>query len=75
MRFRLSLILSVCMVALAFVRCNKEPFIPDDEDTVKAFTIPAYADDYSSISSWTNRNRWNLANVHDPSVAFYDGYY
>lgn len=75
MRFRLSLILSVCMVALAFVRCNKEPFIPDEEDTVKVFTIPAYADDYSSISSWTNRNRWNLANVHDPSVAFYDGYY
>ena len=39
------------------------------------FAAPDYADDYSSISSWDNHNKWNLANVHDPSIAFYDGYY
>ena len=37
--------------------------------------IPDYADDYSSIASWADHNKWNLANVHDPSIAYYDGYY
>ncbi|MDR2414590.1 MAG: arabinan endo-1,5-alpha-L-arabinosidase [Odoribacteraceae bacterium] len=34
------------------------------------YVAPAYADDYSQegISSWNNRARWNLANVHDPTV-------
>lgn len=44
-------------------------------DTSSDFTIPSYDDDYSPISSWSNKNQWNLANVHDPSVAYYDGYY
>ncbi len=47
----------------------------NEPDTVNTFTVPTYADDYSPIASWTNRNQWNLANVHDPSVAFYNGYY
>lgn len=42
---------------------------------VSDFVIPTYADDYSSIASWTNREKWNLANVHDPSVAYFDGFY
>ena len=37
--------------------------------------IPDYEDDYSAIAGWDNRSKWNLANVHDPSVAFYNGYY
>lgn len=37
--------------------------------------IPDYEDDYSSISGWDNHNKWNLANVHDPSIEYYDGYY
>lgn len=44
-------------------------------DSIKIFELPnvsysppTYADDYSSISSWANRIRWNLANVHDPTV-------
>jgi arabinan endo-1,5-alpha-L-arabinosidase len=37
-------------------------------DGLASFTAPAYADDYSPISSWSNRSRWNLANVHDPTV-------
>jgi len=38
-------------------------------------TIPTYSDDYRSISSWSYKDQWNLANVHDPSIAYYDGYY
>ena len=40
-----------------------------------SYTAPTYADDYSSISSYTNRLKWNLANVHDPSVARFGNYY
>lgn len=40
------------------------------------WTAPAYADDYRSISGWENRSKWNLANVHDPTVVKADdGYY
>ena len=39
------------------------------------FPGPTYADDYSSISSWGNNPKWNLANVHDPSVAKSGEYY
>lgn len=39
------------------------------------YSVPDYADDYSSISGWSNHSKWNLANVHDPSIAYYDGYY
>ena len=37
--------------------------------------IPDYEDDYSAIAGWDNHNKWNLANVHDPSIEYYDGYY
>lgn len=70
------LILFISITALSFVGCNDDDVGPKEEpDTDTIFTIPTYADDYSSISSWTNRNKWNLANVHDPSVAYYNGYY
>lgn len=39
------------------------------------YKAPDYADDYSAIASWDYHVQWNLANVHDPSVAYYDGYY
>ena len=40
------------------------------------WTAPTYADDYRSISTWAQRSRWNLANVHDPTVVLADdGYY
>ena len=32
-------------------------------------------DNYVSYASWSSRDSWNLANVHDPSVAYYNGYY
>ncbi len=70
------LILSISIIALSFLGCKKDDIVPDDNpDPGPGFTIPTYPDDYSSIASWSNRNEWNLANVHDPSVAFYDGYY
>ncbi len=77
MRLKYLLILSISIIALSFVGCKDNDFEPkkDEPDTVTNFTIPTYADDYSSISSWANRNKWNLANVHDPSVAYYNGYY
>ena len=29
---------------------------------------PAYEDNYVDIAAWNQRSRWNLANVHDPTV-------
>ena len=76
MRLRYILILSISITALSFVGCKPDEPKPDDKpNPFPSFTIPTYADDYSSISSWANRNKWNLANVHDPSVAYYKGYY
>ena len=41
-----------------------------------SWNAPDYADDYRSISTWAQRAKWNLANVHDPSVMkAEDGYY
>ncbi len=37
-------------------------------ETTPTYTAPTYADDYSSISSYANRLRWNLGNVHDPTI-------
>ena len=76
MRLRNLLILSVSIITLSFAGCKPDEPKPDDKpNPFPTFTIPTYADDYSSISSWANRNKWNLANVHDPSVAYYKGYY
>lgn len=47
----------------------------DNTGPVTEEKIPDYDDDYSAISSWNDRGKWNLANVHDPSVAYYGGYY
>lgn len=43
---------------------------------LSAYAGPIYADDYRNIASWDNRDKWNLSNVHDPSVMLADdGYY
>lgn len=45
-------------------------------DPLAEYVAPTYADDYRDISTWAQRNKWNLANVHDPSVMLAeDGYY
>ena len=44
---------------------------PDSE-----YTVPTYEDYYVGFSDWNNRAKWNLANVHDPTVVLADdGYY
>jgi arabinan endo-1,5-alpha-L-arabinosidase len=73
-------ILFIITIFILFTGCKKDNDEPDNSntggsETDTTFTIPTYADDYSSISAWTYRSKWNLANVHDPSVAYYDGYY
>ena len=76
MRSNYWLILCVSIAILLLGGCSKDvEVIPDKEDPKpdvgNGWTAPSYADDYSSISSWSKRNEWNLANVHDPSVAYY----
>jgi arabinan endo-1,5-alpha-L-arabinosidase len=83
MRIKYSLILSVSVAILLLESCNddlgptgiktKDP--TDDTVTNTEYSIPTYADDYSSMASWTDRDEWNLANVHDPSVVFDGEYY
>lgn len=46
------------------------------DEQLENYVTPDYADDYTSISAWSNRDQWNLSNVHDPSVVLAeDGYY
>lgn len=41
-----------------------------------SWQAPLWDDDYRSFSTWGARYRWNLSNVHDPSVMkAADGYY
>ncbi|UOB16493.1 arabinan endo-1,5-alpha-L-arabinosidase [Abyssalbus ytuae] len=40
----------------------------EEEEENDTFSGPTYADDYTPISSWDDRNKWNLANIHDPTV-------
>lgn len=63
---------------------SQEPDVnPDASTDLPAewadWTAPTYKDDYThtgdNIHTWANRSKWNLANVHDPSVAYYNGYY
>ncbi|MFV5683919.1 arabinan endo-1,5-alpha-L-arabinosidase [Flavobacterium sp. GB2R13] len=42
---------------------------------VPGFPGPSYLDNYTSISSWGSNSQWNLANVHDPTVAKCGDYY
>ncbi|MDR2145242.1 MAG: arabinan endo-1,5-alpha-L-arabinosidase [Tannerella sp.] len=42
--------------------------LTDGEKLLAAYKAPDYPDDYSPIAPWEQRNQWNLANVHDPTV-------
>lgn len=82
MRRNFFLALSFGITALLFVGCDSDDLDPKgivvkpqpDPDPDPEYSIPTYADDYSPLAAWSNRNSWNLANVHDPSVV-YDGEY
>lgn len=46
------------------------------EEMLKAYRGPKYDDYYVNVAGWADRSKWNLANVHDPSVVLAsDGYY
>lgn len=46
------------------------------DEQLKNYVAPAYADNYADIAGWDQRTKWNLANVHDPTVVLAeDGYY
>ncbi|MBS2099787.1 arabinan endo-1,5-alpha-L-arabinosidase [Carboxylicivirga linearis] len=75
--------LSAIMI-FAWIGCSDsgtdpKPDPDPDPDPDPEYVIPTYNDDYTwsgdDIASWNNRSQWNLANVHDPSVAYYKGYY
>jgi arabinan endo-1,5-alpha-L-arabinosidase len=76
--------LGLFLIALAVGSCSSDDPATENTDPPvvvppvvipPAFPGPTYADNYSSISSWTNRAQWNLANVHDPSVEKSGEYY
>ena len=46
------------------------------DEQLKNYVAPAYPDNYTSIADWADRGKWNLSNVHDPTVVLAeDGYY
>jgi beta-xylosidase len=46
------------------------------EPDLSDYVAPTYVDWYRDISEWSMRSKWNLSNVHDPSVVLADdGYY
>ena len=48
----------------------------DYQDTYYSKFYPTYSDNYLSISGWSARADWQLANIHDPTVMrAADGYY
>lgn len=73
-------IIPALLGALVFTACSKDDGlgIMTKEDYVGKTSesgIPTYDDDYASIAGWDFHMSWNLANVHDPSIAYYNGYY
>jgi len=53
--------------------CKKKDKV--QPEVVVTFPGPTYPDNYTSISSWSVRSEWNLANVHDPTVEKCGDYY
>lgn len=59
------------------------PDVPDEptpsgptSSDLAAWVAPQYKDHYGDIAGWDQRSKWNLANIHDPSVVKADdGYY
>jgi len=45
------------------------------DEAITEYNPPMYADDYASIASYSNRNLWNLGNVHDPTIVKCGSYY
>jgi arabinan endo-1,5-alpha-L-arabinosidase len=69
------------IVTFTFISCSEENGTgqniedPIPNPTPDTFPGPTYSDNYTSIASWGNNINWNLANVHDPTVAKCGDYY
>ena len=70
------------LTAFSFVGCSEDDNIEYVNPGSKVKTDVVITDgqnlndDYTNIADWSNRFKWNLANVHDPSVVLADdGYY
>ena len=70
------------LTALSFAGCSEDDNIEYVNPGSKVKTDVVITDgqnlndDYTNITDWGNRFKWNLANVHDPSVVLADdGYY
>ena len=70
------------LTALSFAGCSEDDNIEYVNPGSKVKTDVVITDgqnlddDYTNIADWSNRFKWNLATVHDPSVVLADdGYY
>ena len=70
------------LTALSFAGCSEDDNIEYVNPGSKVKTDVVITDgqnlndDYTNIADWSNRFKWNLANVHDPTVVLADdGYY
>lgn len=70
-------------ILFGMISCSKDDPVevpdpggnPDPDPEVELFDGPEYADDYTPVSSWQQRDSWNLANVHDPTVVKQGDYF
>lgn len=74
----------LCCMLLSIGACSDKiddiDDIDDDGDETKEpsinYSAPSYPDNYIPIAGWAQRSKWNLANVHDPTVMKADdGYF
>lgn len=78
---KLRLLIYALLISGTVTSCKNNGSGPDGSDTPPPFTGlfdfsgPLYPDNYTPISSWSNRDQWNLANVHDPTVIKDGDYY
>lgn len=82
-------LLLACTLAVGCSSSSDDPEIPvnptptptptpgdQTAEELANYKCPTYNDNYTSVAAWTQRSKWNLANMHDPTVVkASDGYY
>lgn len=82
-------LLLACTLAVGCSSSSDDPEIPvnptptptptpgdQTAEDLANYKCPTYNDNYTSVAAWTQRSKWNLANMHDPTVVkASDGYY
>lgn len=77
------ILLLIGILFFSITSCEEDEKIeptPDEEEEEQIieeddFDGPEYPDDYTSIAAWSQRDSWNLANVHDPTITKDGDYY